>query len=127
MNKEEIVEKITAAEYALARSKDVLKNEYKPHGLLSLAKAFIDEAELLLNEQPEAITEGAHLRKDDVGGCTAKNETTSLETDAGAPSSETPIVSGHKQEENSCNHIRRSFIYAVGQWYCFDCKCWFVL
>ena len=48
-------------------------------------------------EQPEAITDAAHLCKHNVSGSAASKNTTTAQTVAGAASSETEVVSGNEQ------------------------------
>jgi len=60
---------------------------------------------LLLNEQPEAITEDAHFRKHDVDGRAESESVTTTETTC-ADSSETAAVDGHEQTKELCPYCK---------------------
>lgn len=77
-------------------------------------------AELLLNEQPEAITDGAHLRKHGVGRSAASDDTSNVKTDDSAPSSETPVVG---QNEQTKEHFFCFKADAGDEYYC-DEQCY---
>lgn len=70
---------------------------YQKFGETQALSFCINKLIALKNEQPEAITDDSHCRKHEVGGSTASEETSSLKTDQGEASSETPIVGGNKQ------------------------------
>lgn len=61
----------------------------------------IDKLKLLLNEQPEAITDDAHFCKHDVGRSAASDDTTNI-GDFVAASSETQAVGQNEQTKEVC-------------------------
>lgn len=66
------------------------------------AKLLLDESELLLNEQPEAITEDSHFRKHDVGRSAASEEITTVKNDASESSSEMQAVGQNEKQDKTC-------------------------
>lgn len=72
-------------------------------GFTDESKLLITQVELLLlNEQPEAITEDAQFRKHDVRRSVA-SESDQVIGDSGADSSETADVDGHEQTKEFCD------------------------
>ena len=75
----------------------------------------LTEACLLLNEQPEAITDDAHFCKHDVSGSAATEKTSDVSDLPSASTSETAAVSGNEQTKEvltqckcvwpACNHL----------------------
>ena len=97
-------------EMAEARKKDhsafvrvfsASKERTKTQGCLAECTFFIEQLTLLLNEQPEAITEDAQFRKHDVRRIAA-SEQDQVIGDSGADSSETAAVRQNEQIRKTC-------------------------
>ncbi len=79
---------------------------------------YIPQLELLLNEQPEAITEDAQFCKHDVRRSAASDEGQVI-GDSGAGSSETAAVRQNEQTKKDCHNCK--YGDATGLWPCIDC------
>jgi len=79
---------------------------------------FIDKLKLLLNEQPEAITDDAQFRKHDVGRSAACDDSTNI-GDHGAASSETQAVGQNEQTKKACIVCGEKRFFYFGEY--FEC------
>lgn len=94
---------------------------YHMGGIADAIDKYIPKLESLLNEQPEAITEGSHFANTDVGGSTANKESTSLVNDQSDTSSETQAVGGNKQTKEVCSHPKDFIIDLFRKPFCSRC------
>ena len=88
------------------------RQKHKAEGHLEENAFFVRQLELLLNEQPEAITDAAHFCKHDVG------------RSADAASSETQAVGQNEQTKEVCSHKESYYVGTVGSEWCPQCKKW---
>ena len=97
------------------------KEEYIAWGRILESDFFIRELIALKNEQPEAITDDAHLRKHDDGRSAAAAGTSDI-GQYGAASSETQADGQNEQTKEVCQCEIPN--YDISMEWCFKCQRW---
>lgn len=98
----------------------------KAQGKLAECVFWKQKLELLLNEQPEAITEDAHLRKHDVRRSAACDEGQII-GDSGADSSETAAVRQNEKTRELCPKCNNDSLISLSTGiHCMDERCGYV-